>query len=184
MLYWDVGETFGCFVTNIPYFLSFNKDSVTNIIKMSPILSRYIWTTRSHFKNSMNSPKDYFGKESFEEGRLFSSESVQEWFGSAIETVPVCYFEKVKAVGYSNFLLTHLSAVVAGIIFLRHFRTTRLFGRMIYSIFICVKYYVYWAIITFFLIIPYGILQENMSRPNILIKTLDEKYDVKQLNPG
>ena len=132
----------------------------------------------------MNSSKDYFGKESFDEGRLFNSESVQEWFGSAIETVPVCYFDRVKAVGYTNFLLTHLSAVVAGIIFLRHFRTTRLFGRMIYSIFICVKYYVYWAIITFFLIIPYGILQENMSRPNILIKTLDEKYDVKQLNPG
>ena len=55
---------------------------------------------------------------------------------------------------------------------------------MIYSILICVKYYFYWAIITFFLIIPYGILQENMSRPNILIKTLDQKYDVKQLDPG
>ena len=71
----------------------------------------------------MNSRKDYFGKESFEEGRLFHSESVQEWFESRIETVPVCYFERVKAVGYTNFLLTHLSAVLAGIIFLRQATT-------------------------------------------------------------
>ena len=41
-------------------------------------------------------------------------------------------------------------------------------------IFICVRYCGYWAIITFFLIIPYGVMQENMSRPNILIKTLEE----------
>ena len=74
----------------------------------------------------MNSKKDYFGKESFEEGRLFHSESVQEWFESRIETVPVCYFERVKAVGYTNFLLTHLSAVLAGIIFLRQATTMSL----------------------------------------------------------
>ena len=67
----------------------------------------------------LNLKKDYFGKESFEEGRLFHSESVQEWFQSRIETVPVCYFEKVKAVGYTCLLLTHLSTVVAGITFLR-----------------------------------------------------------------
>ena len=52
-------------------------------------------------------------------------------------------------------------------------------GRMIYSMIICVKYFFFWGIITFFLMIPYGLIQENLSRPNVLVKTLDEKYDLK-----
>lgn len=32
-----------------------------------------------------------------------------------------------------------------------------------------------------FVILPYGVLQQNISRPNTLIKPLDEKYDIKVL---
>ena len=103
---------------------------------------------------------------------------------------------------------------LAGILFLRHFRTIPVLGRMIFSMMVCIRWFFYWfciSLVSFvakireiylnytnvcvprsglkilngkptqsiFVILPYGVLQQNISKPNSLIKPLDAKYKLE-----
>ena len=66
--------------------------------------------------------------------------------------------------GELGMLLTHLCGCVAGILFLRHFRSQPFLGRMIYSMLVCFKWFLYWFCISLVSYIRYGIVNIILTR--------------------
>ena len=99
---------------------------------------------------------------------------VNSWINTEKE-VPSCFFSIISRLNAYNLVFTNLFMVTQSLLFLRHFRGTKL-GKMVMSVVACLKVFGYWAIIAVFVWIPYAFLQHNVRYPNRVLKNYDSKF--------
>lgn len=53
--------------------------------------------------------------------------------------VPLCIHQDIESLGNVNLIITNIFVLVVGVMFLRHFRHSQTLGKMVFSIFHCIK---------------------------------------------
>ena len=99
---------------------------------------------------------------------------VRTWIENS--TTPICFFPHIALLGYANLVLTNVVMCINTVLYLRHFRSSKL-GSMINSIVYCLKEFAWWCLVAVCFTIPYAVLQFNFLFPNSLLKSIDEGYD-------
>ena len=75
-------------------------------------------------------------------GKIFEGE-IGNWllhYGPQYKgEVPLCIHQDIESLGNVNLIITNIFVLVVGVMFLRHFRHSQTLGKMVYSIFHCIK---------------------------------------------
>ena len=76
------------------------------------------------------------------EGKIFENQ-IGKWllhYGPQYKgEVPLCIHQDIETLGNVNLIITNIFVLVVGVMFLRHFRHSQTLGKMVFSIFHCIK---------------------------------------------
>ena len=76
------------------------------------------------------------------EGKIFENQ-IGKWllhYGPQYKgEVPLCIHQDIESLGNVNLIITNIFVLVVGVMFLRHFRHSQTLGKMVFSIFHCIK---------------------------------------------